>query len=390
MKPKIAFFITRLIIGGAEKDLRLLIETMKNRYDLHLILKIRHEGMADLGDIKTFYLTENESKSSFNFLLIPFHALRYKRYLEKNNIPVSYSQLTRPNLIAAFTRILGWRGKLIIGEKSSPVGHYQAYGLSGKIILKLIKNLYGYADLIIPNSEGTRIALAEMLNVKTRYDVIYNAIHIEETKDKSQTPLSKPLPEATSKARFTFICVSSLLVHKNQQLLIKAMQKLTHLDCQLWLVGVGEEEEKLRQLIVECGQESRVFLLGYRDDALQLMAKSDCFVTATRAEGLPNAQIEALTLGLPVISTDCLAGPRELLATKSDPHKQLKTGIEHGDYGILVALDDLDALTMAMERMYTDNNLKTTFKKAGPPSIERFAYTDIMEKTAASFEQFYR
>jgi N-acetylgalactosamine-N,N'-diacetylbacillosaminyl-diphospho-undecaprenol 4-alpha-N-acetylgalactosaminyltransferase len=389
MKPKIAFFINRLIIGGAEKDLRLLIETMKDRYDIHLILKIRHGDMADLENIKTFYLTENESKSSFNFLLIPFHAFRYKRYLEKNNIPLSYSQLTRPNLIAAFTRVLGWRGKLIIGEKSSPVGHYQAYGLSGKIILKLIKNLYGYADLIIPNSEGTRIALEETLNVKTNYEVIYNAIHIKETQNKSQTPLSKPLPEAANQDKFTFICVSSLLVHKNQQLLIKAMQKLAHLDCQLWLVGVGEEEEKLQKIIVECGQQTRVFLLGYRNDALQLMAKSDCFVTATRAEGLPNAQIEALTLGLPVISTDCLAGPRELLATKSDPHEQLKTGIEQGDCGILVALDDLTALTTAMERLYTDDNLRTAFKKAGPPSVERFAYTSIMEKTAASFEQFY-
>jgi N-acetylgalactosamine-N,N'-diacetylbacillosaminyl-diphospho-undecaprenol 4-alpha-N-acetylgalactosaminyltransferase len=389
MKPKIAFFINRLIIGGAEKDLRLLIETMKDRYDIHLILKIRHGDMTDLEDIKTFYLTENESKSSFNFLLIPFHAFRYKQYLEKNNIPVSYSQLTRPNLIAAFTRVLGWRGKLIIGEKSSPVGHYQAYGLSGKIILKLIKNLYGYADLIIPNSEGTRIALEETLNVKTNYEVIYNAIHIKETQDKSQTPLNKPLPEAANQNKFTFICVSSLLVHKNQQLLIKAMQKLTHLDCQLWLVGVGEEEEKLQKLIVECGQETRVFLLGYRNDALQLMSKSDCFVTATRAEGLPNAQIEALTLGLPVISTDCLSGPRELLSTKSDPHEQLKTGIEQGDCGILVAMDDLPALTMSMERMYTDSNLRTAFKKAGPPSVERFAYTGIMEKTAARFEQFY-
>ena len=261
--------------------------------------------------------------------------------------------------------------------------------MSGKIILKLIKNLYGYADLIIPNSEGTRIALEEILNVKTRYDVIYNAIHIKETQEKSQTALSKPLPETANQNRFTFICVSSLLVHKNQQLLIKAMQKLAHLDCQLWLVGVGEEEEKLQKRIVECGQQTRVFLLGYRNDALQLMAKSDCFVTATRAEGLPNAQIEALTLGLPVISTDCLAGPRELLSTKSDPHEQLKTGIEQGDCGILVALDDLTGLTTAMERLYTDANLRTAFKKAGPPSIERFAYASIMEKTAACFEQFY-
>ena len=70
MKPKIAFYINGLVLGGAEKDLRLLIETMKDRYDIHLILKIKHGDMPPLQGIKIFYLTENESKSSFNFLQI--------------------------------------------------------------------------------------------------------------------------------------------------------------------------------------------------------------------------------------------------------------------------------------------------------------------------------
>ena len=69
MKPKIAFFINGMVIGGAEKDLRLLIETMKDFYDIHLILKIRLENMPVLEDIPIFYLTETESKSSLNFRL---------------------------------------------------------------------------------------------------------------------------------------------------------------------------------------------------------------------------------------------------------------------------------------------------------------------------------
>ena len=137
------------------------------------------------------------------------------------------------------------------------------------------------------------------------------------------------------------------------------------------------------------GQEKRVFVFGYRSDALQLMAKADCFVTATRAEGLPNAQIESMTLGLPVISADCMAGPRELLAPKSDPHKQLRTGIELGDNGILVPVDDLEMMVSAMEYMCTDCDLIVNFQAAGPLSVERFAYDKIMAQTAASFERFY-
>lgn len=393
MKPKIALFTNGLTLGGAEKNLRLLIEKMKDHYDIHLILKIKHEEIAtlvpSLNQITVFYLTENESKSIVNFLHIPFLALRYKRYLEKNNIPVSYSILTRPNLTAAFMRILGWKGKIILSERTTPVGFYQMAGFSGKIILKLIRKLYGYADLIIPNSVGIRIALEETLEVKTRYQVISNAIDIQQTKYKSLSPLSKPLPEGISDARFTFISVGNLYHYKNQQLLIQAMQKLVHLDCQLWLVGIGPDEEKLKKLIVMYEQQNRVFLLGYRSDALQLMAKANCLVTATRVEGLPNVHIEALTLGLPVISTDCRVGPRELLATKSDPYKQLKEGIEHGDCGILVAVDDVEAMVKAMEKIYESKELRAELKAVGPPSIERFDYTKTMEQTTAVFEQFY-
>ena len=114
MKPKIAFFINRLIIGGAEKGLRMLIERMKDHYDIHLVLKIKHSHLSELvpslNEITVFYLTQSESRSVGNFFLMPFHALQYKRYLEKNEIPVSYSLLTRPNLTAAFTRLWGWRG----------------------------------------------------------------------------------------------------------------------------------------------------------------------------------------------------------------------------------------------------------------------------------------
>ena len=245
MKPKLALFITRLHTGGAEKVVRILLEELKNTFEIHLILTIRHDDMPSMEGVKLFYLTENEAPSWRNFVKIPALSKQYKRYLVENGIDISLSFLFRPNLIAAFTKIWGWRGKVILSERSSPVSHYGTMGFSGKIILQLIKLLYPKADLILPNSYGTQVGLEEIMGIRAKYAVIYNPIDLDKTTTLKNTPLSI----SVDFSRFSFICVSNLLPYKNQKMLIQAMTQLTDLDCQLLLVGGGEDEGFLKELI---------------------------------------------------------------------------------------------------------------------------------------------
>jgi N-acetylgalactosamine-N,N'-diacetylbacillosaminyl-diphospho-undecaprenol 4-alpha-N-acetylgalactosaminyltransferase len=375
MKPKIALFITRLHTGGAEKVVRILLEELKNTFEIHLILTIRHDDMPSMEGIKLFYLTENEAPSWRNFVKIPSLARRYKQYLTENGIAVSLSFLFRPNLIAAFTKILGWRGKVILSERSSPVSHYGTMGFSGKIILQLIKLLYPKADLILPNSFGTQAGLEQTMGIRAQYAVIYNPIDLRQTEFLKNTPLSINLDFS----RFSFICVSNLLPYKNQKMLIRAMEKLRYLDCQLFLVGGGEDTVFLTDLIKKMQLQDRVFLLGYQKNSIGLMAKAHCFVTATNAEGFPNAQIEALSLGLPVISTDCMSGPRELLAPTTDPNILLKTGVEYAEFGVLTPIEDLDALVLAMEKMFNDADLRQHYSELGKARALDFAKPIIVE-----------
>jgi glycosyltransferase involved in cell wall biosynthesis len=100
------------------------------------------------------------------------------------------------------------------------------------------------------------------------------------------------------------------------------------------MLGQGEGETKLRSLAAELGISDRVIFAGFQADPSPFYAAADLFVLSSDLEGLPTVLIEALSFGLPVVSTDCPSGPAEIL--------------ENGRWGRLVPVGDADALARAM------------------------------------------
>lgn len=384
--PKIAFFITRLDYGGAEKVMRMLIEELHTRYEIHLILtvKLTHISLPD--SIKIFYLTESETTGWRNFAKIPLQARQYRRYLVENNIPLSLSFLLRPNLIAAFTRFLGWRGTLILSERSSPIAFYSLQGKSGQLALFLMKKIFPQADVIVPNSFGAMHALRDVLNIKTRYEVIYNPLDIPKTLERAAVEVNQLIDFE----RFTFICVGQLHPYKNHQLLLHAFAELADIDCQLLIVGDGEEAHNLKQLTQQLKLENKVIFVGYDSNPLRFMSKSHCFVTATNVEGMPNVLLEALSLGLPVISTDCISGPRELLAPTTDVNFKLTTGVETAEYGLLVPMNVPQDLAAGMKKMYQNSDLRVHYADIGQRRAGSFAKPTMVRKFANLLDSFLK
>ena len=124
-------------------------------------------------------------------------------------------------------------------------------------------------------------------------------------------------------------------MQKNHPLLLRAFARLAHRDARLMLLGQGQNEAMLRALAGELGIADRVIFAGFHSDPSPFYATADLFVLSSDREGLPTVLIEALSFGLPPVSTDCPSGPAEILG--------------NGRWGRLVAVGDADALADEMD-----------------------------------------
>ena len=122
------------------------------------------------------------------------------------------------------------------------------------------------------------------------------------------------------KPNFNFINMGRLDRQKGQWFLIRSFRWVVdqYKNAQLFILGEGDLRKELEDLIQELDLSENVFLLGDQENVFPFLVNSDCFVFSSLWEGLPLSLIEALSVNLPVISTDCKTGPREILCPELD------------------------------------------------------------------------
>jgi len=160
--------------------------------------------------------------------------------------------------------------------------------------------------------------------------------------------------------RRDIVTVGRLNEQKNQALLIRAFARIADkTDDNLLLYGTGELKEELRVLIHRLGLEERVRLMGVSTDVANDIKGAKLFVLSSDFEGLPNAMLEAMALGLPCVCTDCLGGGPAAV-------------IEQGVNGLLVPVRDEEALADAMLRLLNDPAEAAAIGQEARRRAERF------------------
>jgi N-acetylgalactosamine-N,N'-diacetylbacillosaminyl-diphospho-undecaprenol 4-alpha-N-acetylgalactosaminyltransferase len=135
-----------------------------------------------------------------------------------------------------------------------------------------------------------------------------------------------------------------LVPNKNFTLLVEAF-RLCGAPGTLVILGKGPLREHLLGQIETAGLSGRVVLAGFQANPFAWLAKADCFVLPSNGEGFPNGLVEAMILGVPVISTNCPSGPAEIL----DDQPELEIADVHeGRYGLLVPMNAPAALARAL------------------------------------------
>ncbi|PZP13065.1 MAG: glycosyltransferase [Aliarcobacter butzleri] len=366
---RFVILINSLESGGAERVVSNLLNSLVNRYDCYLIL-IHDYKFYDI-DIRVKIITLNESKELtglVKLLRLPILAYKLSKIIKKYEFDKIVSFLTRSNYINVLLNIF-IKHKTIINERAMPSLQYE-YSINGKINRFLIKSLYPKADLCLSNSYGNMLDLKNNFNV-LKIDYIHNPFNIEMIEKMSKEEIE------IKKKRFTFVTVGRLDKGKNHKLIIDAIKNI---DADLWIIGDGELKESLKSYIKELSLDNKVYLFGKKENPFAYISKTDCFVFASNHEGFPNVLVEALACGLPVISTDCQSGPREILAPDSDINFQLKDKVEFAEYGILTPIKNVDKLHEAMNLTINDESLRNNYQDKAKQRANDFRIDKIIKQ----------
>ena len=373
-KKKVAIFAVSLRGGGAERIISYLINEGCKQYEFHLILlhlDIEYK-LPDTDDLKILELDGASESKYLGVIKIPLLAGKLKSYLVDNKIWTLLSFLSRPNLIACYAKQAGWQGKLIISERADTIAYYRSIRF-GAVMIHLIKHFYRYANKITVISKGIARSLEGMGLQKCI--VIYNPICVTNL-DTNKTP---------DNSNFTFISIARLEPQKNHVLLIKAFSELKNENCNLVIVGKGFLLEQLKSLSVRLNIADKVYFAGFQLDVASWLKNSNCFVFSSDYEGFGNVILEAFNAGVPVISTDCPYGPREILAPDTDFDTLIQGYIEDAPYGILTPVASVIHLAEAMRLMKADNDLRNRYIERARARVADF---DIKKIAPQYFELF--
>jgi glycosyltransferase involved in cell wall biosynthesis len=165
---------------------------------------------------------------------------------------------------------------------------------------------------------------------------------------------------------------------KGFDLLLRAFAKCCRErpDWALTIIGEGEERDELQALAQNLDIASKVRFTGRVAVPAALLRRADLFVLSSRYEGFPNALLEAMAVGLPVIATDCPSGPAHIVRNDID--------------GILVPTEDVDALATAMAGLMDDDAWRKRLGASATSVVERFSVERIMEHWDSLLEQVTR
>lgn len=326
----IAIFLPSLAGGGAERAMVNLAHGLVERgFRVDLVLaKAKGPYMSEVrSEVKIVDL--DASRVIFSLAKLVSYFRREKPY-------VMLSTLGHACIISLFAKYLSRESARIIFRESINVSYSLGNVSTIQRLLwkKLVRRFYPLANGIITPSQGVADDLIRSFGVpEDHIKVIYTAAINDELFTLAEKKTKHPWLEDR---RFPVVlAVGRLSKQKDYATLLKAFSIVTKKRAsRLIILGDGEERTRLQDLIVQLNLEDSVDMPGFVQNPFAYMAKSTVFVLSSIYEGLPNVLIQALALGVPVISTNCDSGPREIL--------------QDGRLGSLVPVGDAEALARSI------------------------------------------
>ena len=386
----ILFITQKLIGGGAEKVTCVLASEFAKEGNNVFIATHRNDDRYDEIDssVQVISMDLDKGTNVISRFINCLGAIRKLKQIKKEKeIECSISMLGSPN----FENVLSRSGERVIISIRNLCSAYF------KGINAYLNQFSGqHADKVVCLSENVRDD--QIINFKTNSDkciTIYNPCDYISIENKSKQLVDDDVfEEIRKKSNFMVITAGRSTYQKGQWHMIRAFKKVVEHNekAVLIILGCGDLDNTLENLIRDMRLEKNVFKLGFKKNIYFYMSKADLFAFTSLFEGFGNILLEAMACGLPIVSCDCNAGPRELLEPGSDLSTRL-LDVEKGEYGVLTPVMDgklygaEEALTKeeiifadAINFLMDDHSMLLHYKKKSIERIKDFSPDKILQQ----------
>lgn len=347
--------------GGAEKVLVDLLDHMDLvEYDITLVLfsdRIEHRP-ACLAPHKIKILHKRYCWDFFR-LIVELRAI-----VNEVRPATVISLLDYAHIITGLVKKISKHAfRTVFWEHSYPPKYYRAMRWA---FLKtiLIKYTYSRADHIITVSDPAATALREWLQLQPqKITCIANPVSIDTIKDRANAAI----PVDRDKNRFILVSVGRLEPEKRYDRLLRVFALVLEqsIPAELWMLGDGSLKENLQRQAEGSGLSDHVTFWGFQNNPYAYLARSDVFIMTSDYEGLPLSMLEAMALGLPVITTD-FTGVSAIM--------------KNGESGYILPADDEKAMAQKVIELCRNKDRRTAMSRAAMERAMDFNIDQMMPK----------
>lgn len=342
-KKRIAFFLGSMGRGGAEKVISVLSREYAEKgwdTDIGLLLSDNVDYMLD----ETTRIMNFTGNTTSRILRVPMWLKSIRAYAKKEKPDVIVSFTARINILVMIA-CMGLKVKTIISERNDPM--YDGRGIVTRFFTKI---LYPKADRIIFQTKRVKEQFSKTIQEKGV--IISNPISIS--------------CEGLEKKEKKVVSVGRLAKQKNHKMLINAFVRVLkkYPEYKLCIYGEGDMRKELTELIKGLGVSENVVLPGNILNVHKEIANAECFVLSSDYEGLSNALLEAMMMGLPCIATEC-AGADEYII--------------HKENGLLIPTGDMESMEKAILYMIENEQKRILMGQAAKQASEKFTQDKVLK-----------